>query len=158
VVNLDHFRGALVFDKWVSNSDARQAIFFRRRIRDWVDREDVSPLQKGFVTQMVDHGFAFDGHHWEFADSPLQGLYLRPLVYHGVKSLDDFQPWLDWVRHFPELVLDTAWKEIPRSWVGEDESALERMLNQLLGRRRRVEDLLLATVRAKPQCFPHWLR
>jgi len=28
----------------------------------------------GYVAQMMDHGYVFDGPHWDFPDSPLQGL------------------------------------------------------------------------------------
>ncbi len=157
VVNLADFRGALVFDKWVSNSDARQAIFFRRKIREWLDGPDVAPQQKGFIAQMVDHGYAFDGPHWEFADSPLQGIYMRPGVYAGVRTLDDFQPWLDWVRHFPESVIDAAYRELPRNWIEGGETEIERLLARLIERRARVEDLVLATVKIRSKSFPDWL-
>ena len=50
---------------------------------------------------MVDNGFVFEGPHWQLNDSPLQGLYFRPMVYRGVRGLDDFQPWLDRIVHFP---------------------------------------------------------
>jgi hypothetical protein len=151
------FRGALVLDKWVSNSDARQAIFFRRRIRDWLDDDSAAAQQKGFIAQMVDHGYAFDGPHWEYADSPLQGIYMRPGVYQGIRTLDDFQPWLDWVRHFPESVLDAAFRDMPRDWLEGTESDLERLLERLMARRRRVEDLVLATVKGRARSFPDWL-
>ena len=72
---------------------------------------------------MIDHGFAFDGPNWDFPDSPLQGLYPRRIVYQGVRSLDDFQPWLDLVLHFPEEVIDQAWKRIPPEWLEGDEEA-----------------------------------
>jgi hypothetical protein len=36
VRNLADFLGALVFDKWVSNADGRQAVFFRARLREWL--------------------------------------------------------------------------------------------------------------------------
>jgi len=36
VRNRDDFLGALVFDKWLSNADGRQAVFFRARVREWV--------------------------------------------------------------------------------------------------------------------------
>ena len=36
------------------------------------------------------------------------GLYPRRLVYETVRSLDDFQPWLDQMQHFPEEVFDSA--------------------------------------------------
>ena len=48
------------------------------------------PLRLGFVTHMMDHGYVFNGPHWKFTDSPLQGLYLRHSVYENVRSLDDF--------------------------------------------------------------------
>jgi len=157
VHNVADFRGALVLDKWVSNSDARQAIFFRRRIRDWIDDQSAAPQQKGFIAQMVDHGYAFDGPHWEFADSPLQGVYMRPGVYQGVRTLDDFQPWLDWVRHFPEHVVDAAYRELPRDWMRGDEAELERLLSRLMDRRKRVEDLVRASVQGRARSFPDWL-
>src|SRR5580700_10006092 len=34
VENLADFRGMLAFDKWMGNADARQAIFFRARLRE----------------------------------------------------------------------------------------------------------------------------
>ena len=157
VHNVADFRGVLVFDKWVSNSDARQAIFFRRRIRDWIDTSAAGPQQKGFIAQMIDHGYSFDGPHWEFADSPLQGVYTRPGVYAGVRTLDDFQPWLDWVRHFPETVVDSAYRDLPRRWIEGAEADLERLLDRLVARRARVEDLILSTVKGRPKCFPDWL-
>ena len=157
VHNVADFRGALVFDKWVSNSDARQAIFFRRRIRDWIDSAEAAPLQKGFIAHVIDNGYAFDGPHLEFADSPLQGVYMRPGVYAGVRTLDDFQPWLDWVRHFPESAIDAAYRDLPRRWLDGGDSDLERLLERLLARRARVEDLILATVKGRARSFPDWL-
>ena len=124
VTNCADFHGALVFDKWVANADSRQAVFFRARLREWLAGDAslrVHPQKLGFVALMIDHGFAFNGPHWEFADSPAHGLYLRKLVYEGVRSLDDFQPWLDRIAHFPEEVVDDAWKQIPPEWVEGDE-------------------------------------
>ncbi len=99
VVNLADFRAILVFDKWVGNADGRQSVFYRAMVRK---SERAAGAKAGFVAQMIDHGFAFNGPHWEFNDSALQGLYARRLVYESVRSLDDFQPWLEQVVHFPE--------------------------------------------------------
>lgn len=155
VVNLSHFAGALVFDKWTSNSDARQAIFFRRHIRDYLD-QPAAPNQKGFIAQMIDHGYIFDGPHWEYPDSPLQGLYFRPHVYQYIRSLDDFEPWLSRARNCPEQILDDVLRTTPRAWIEGEEEEWERLLEQLYARRRKIEHLLLATVRARPQSFPSW--
>lgn len=156
VVNLNHFLGALVFDKWTANSDARQAIFFRRRIRDWLDEPSIPALQKGFIAQMVDHGYIFDGPQWAFHDSPIQGLYFRPCVYSSVRGLDDFQPWFDRARFCPESLCDEVMRQIPESWLDGDGPLLEALLDVLMNRRGRIEHLLRATARAKAQFFPCW--
>jgi len=152
VVNLPDFRAVLVFDKWVGNADGRQSVFYRARVR----REDAPSGRPGFVARMIDHGYAFDGPNWDFSDSPLQGLYGRRAVYRGVRSLRDFEPWLDQVTHFPEEVLDRAWKSIPASWVEGDEDALERLLERLHERRARLPELIAASRAARCEPFPEW--
>lgn len=158
VVNLDEFRGMLVFDKWAGNADARQSIFFRRRIRDWLDRPEIAAQQKGFIVQMVDHGYCFDGPNWDFSDAPALGLYMRHQVYESVRCFDDLQPWFDQVRCFPENVIEQAWRQIPSSWLAEDDAALEELLSRLLARRTKLERLIEATVDARPNAFPSWRR
>jgi hypothetical protein len=156
VVNFNQFLGMLVFDKWTANADARQSIFFRARIKEWSSGAAGQHLEKGFLAQMVDHGYLFDGPHWDFCDSPLQGLYFRPLVYEHVRGWDDFEPWLSQVMDFPEEVLDDALKRVPRSWLNGDQEALERLLEQLLARRKRVPDLVRDTTRGRVNPFPRW--
>src|SRR5947209_4676060 len=131
IENRIDFLGALVFDKWVANADSRQAVFFRARAKAWTPLKGETPARTGFFAQMIDHGFAFNGPHWEFQDSPIQGLYFRTTVYDEVKSMESFQPWLEMVENFPEEVVDSAWKEIPRAWVDGDEAALENLLEGL---------------------------
>lgn len=154
VANLDHFLGALVFDKWIGNADARQAIYYRARIGQW--SAGGAGRKTGFVVSMIDHGFAFDGPNWDFPDGPLHGLAMRPLVYGQVTSLQSFQPWLDQVMGFPEEVVDQARRQIPPRWFDGDEDALDAMLERLLTRRRRVPDLIEACRRARPALFPRW--
>src|SRR5581483_4804174 len=88
VENRVDFLGMLVFDKWVANADSRQAVFFRARAKTWTPLKGESPARIGFFAQMIDHGFAFNGAHWDFPDSPIQGLYFRTSVYDEVRSLD----------------------------------------------------------------------
>jgi hypothetical protein len=153
VVNLADFRAILVFDKWVGNADGRQSVFYRALVRHG---ERAAGARPGFVARMIDHGFAFNGPHWEFTDSALQGLYARRLVYESVHSLDDFQPWLEQVVHFPEEVIDQAWKSIPADWIAGEEDALSQLLERLFERRPRLPELIAAcrTVRMNP--FPKW--
>ena len=125
VVNLADFLGVLVFDKWAANADSRQSVFYRPRFKQAVPGGTEYLTRAGFVANMMDHGYAFNGPHWTFTDSPLQGLYFRPVVYQRVRSYDDFQPWLDRVTHFPEEVVDAALKQLPPSWIEGDEESLQ---------------------------------
>jgi hypothetical protein len=156
VENRVEFLGTLVFDKWVGNADSRQAVFFRARAKTWTPLKGEAPARIGFLAQMIDHGFAFNGPHWEFQDTPLNGLYFRTSVYEEVTSLDSFQPWLDMVTNFPIEVIDAAWKEIPREWLAEDEDELERLLEGLLKRRPKVGQLIEDVRRKRASAFPKW--
>jgi hypothetical protein len=168
VENRAEFAGMLAFDQWTGNADSRQAIFFRARLKEWgtsasiesagigrsnarsasteraSDRVDKGTLRQGFVAQTIDHGFLFDGPHWRFSDSPLRGLYHRPLVYRGITGLPDFEPWLERIVHFPEEVIDWTVKQIPPAWLEGDEEDLAKLLAHLLRRRKRVPDLVEA--------------
>lgn len=156
IENRIDFLGTLVFDKWASNADSRQAVFFRARAKTWTPLKGEAPARVGFFAQMIDHGFVFNGPHWEFQDSPIQGLYFRTTVYEEVKSLDSFQPWLEMVENFPEEVVDSAWKEIPRTWVEGDGDELEAMLERLLKRRSQVPMLVNEMRQKRTSAFPNW--
>jgi len=151
VSNLADFLAVLVFDKWMANADGRQCIFFRARVEDWQ-----AVVRKAFVAVMIDHGFVFNGPHWNFMESALQGLYPRKVVYDRVRSLDDFQPWLDQVVNFPEEVVDQAFRQIPPEWLEGEEDELERLLEKLLRRRERVPDIISEARQARINPFPNW--
>ncbi len=156
VENIRQFAGMLVVDKWLSNADARQSIFVRARIKDYVPAAGGQRAHVGFIALMMDHGFCFDGPHWRYTESPIQGIYFRPSVYSSIRGLDDFQPWLDRVTHFPEQVIDDAVKRIPPEWLDGDEQDLENLLARLMARRRRVRDLLEDCKRGRTNPFPNW--
>ena len=156
VTNRQDFMGLLAFDQWTGNADSRQAIFYRARLREWLPSFEAHPQKLGFVAQMVDHGFVFDGPNWRFGDSPLLGVYFRPTVYHNVNGWDDFQPWLERIMHFPENVVDQAVRQIPPSWIEGEESSLTQLLEQLMRRRKRVPDMIDNCSRSKSSLFPNW--
>ncbi|MEB2364395.1 MAG: hypothetical protein HUU41_14995 [Bryobacteraceae bacterium] len=155
VENLDHFAGTLVLDKWMGNADARQSIFLRAQLKEW-NLNKTHPARKGFVAIMIDHGYVFDGPQWTFSDSPLQGLYFRPLVYRGVRSEESFEPWLSRVSTFPEEVMDEAWRQIPKEWLDGDEDELELLLTKLLRRRKNLPAYLRDSAKARTHPFPDW--
>ena len=154
VANLREFSAMLAFDKWTGNADGRQAVFFRSRLKQWT--ASGAPTRPGFLAWMIDEGFLFNGPHWDFPDSPVQGLYHRPLVYESISSLDDLQPLLDQVANFPTHVVDEAYRSVPLQWLDGEEDALEQLLEKLVRRARRVPDLIADCRRAKPALFPNW--
>src|SRR5450755_298414 len=153
VVNKNDLLGVLVFDKWAANGDARQAIFCRKEPQQGSVFADTS-RDYGFVAHMIDHGYMFGGPYWSFGDSPLQGLYFRPTIYKNVRSLNDFQPWLDAVLCFSEDVLDEARRQIPPEWLIGEQSALDALLAKLMSRRRRVPELIWEATRCSVNPFP----
>lgn len=156
VANAEQFLAVLVFDRWVANADGRQSVFFRAQLKDWLSRPGIPPRKMGFVALMIDHGFSFNGPHWDFPESALAGLYPRRAVYSKVRSIGDFDPWLTRVMNFPEQVLDRALRQIPPDWIGNDDDDLDRMLNRLLDRRKRIPELLYSCRDAIGNSFPLW--
>jgi hypothetical protein len=157
VANAEQFLAILVFDRWAGNADGRQSVFFRAQLKDWLARPGVPPRKAGFVTLMIDHGFVFNGPHWNFTESALTGLYPRRMVYQNVKSLADFEPWLSRVINFPAEVIDKALRKLPPEWVADDRSELESMLETLLRRRERMAELLCSCREAPGNPFPRWI-
>ncbi len=155
VENLAEFAGVLAFDKWTGNADSRQAIFFRARIQGPGAR-DSGTERLGFVAEMMDNGYVFDGPHWRFSDSPVQGLYFRHQVYSGIRGWADFEPWLERIRHFPGEIVDEALKQIPPAWLEGEGGELENLLARLLARRKRVADLILECRTGRADPFPAW--
>ena len=145
VVNLADFCGMLAFDKWTCNTNGRQAIFFRAR------------GESHYRAQMIDQGFCFNACEWNFPDAPLRGLYARHRVYEFARGLESFEPWLERVEtKMTEAVLDEVYKEIPSEWYDFQTDALERMLEQLLRRRKLVRELIVSAWKSSAQPFPNW--
>ncbi len=156
VHNLDHFRAALVADRWLGNSDARQAVFFRAHLKELAAGTDQHPLKKAFLAQMIDHGYIFNGPHWDFADAPMHSIYFRHLVYEAVTSIDSFEPWLSQVANFPVEALDEAVRTLPPAWIDEDAPAIEKLCDTLMKRRKRIADGVKDVQRGQVNPFQNW--
>jgi hypothetical protein len=156
VENMQEFAGVLVFDKWTGNADARQSIFLRARLKEYSPSLQVHRARVGFLALMIDHGYIFNGPHWEFVDWPAAGLYFRHSVYADVRGLTSFEPWLERVRSFPESVVDEALRSLPPWWLNGDSEAVYQLLERLMRRRARVADALLALRNGSLNPFPCW--
>jgi hypothetical protein len=151
VLNLSDFCGIFVFDKWTCNTNGRQAIFFR----------DAGVRARGgdpgrYWAEMIDNGFCFNAGEWNFPDAPLRGLYMRHCVYASVRGLQQFAEWLERVQRVAEDTLEEIYGEIPPEWYEHDADAMEKMLEQLLRRRKLVPELIVSAWKSSAQPFPNW--
>ena len=151
--NIGEYAGALVFDQWTGNADARQTVFYRAAVEG---TDNFKPPRNRFVALLIDNGFVFGGPEWAFHDSPSRGLYHRPQVYAKIQGWSSFEPWIERLRHFPEEIIDRALRSLPPHWVGTDGDELEALLERLMRRRARVSDLIEAVRDSHSNPFPDW--
>ncbi len=165
VRNLADFLGIFVFDKWTCNTNGRQAIFFREPedragppsgpVPDAVP-DAVSSLAP-YAAMMIDHGFCFNAGEWDFPDAPLRGLYARHRVYQSVAGMEAFEPWIERLeKRITKEALGEEAGRIPPEWYQHDWDSLERLLERLYARRKRVRELILAARNSGRDPFPNW--
>jgi hypothetical protein len=146
VKNLREFAGMLVIDKWTCNANGRQAVFLRR------------PREKQYTATFIDQGYCFNAGEWKFADAPLRGVYARNLVYRDVVNWESFEPWLTRVEEMdPQRVWAVA-ETVPPEWYGSDVTEIERLMEQLLARRKRVRELITQFRESSRGPFPNWMK
>ena len=134
VANVGDFVGALVADKWLGNTDSRQAIFFR------VGTGSALP-SRTWVCQMIDHGMCFDGRNWKLEDRLLSGVYINPAVYDSVLGWNQLEPWFQAADEIDEADFCEVIASAPWEWIGE-ETELWQLVDRLIARRRRIPDLI----------------
>jgi hypothetical protein len=156
VTNIAEFCGMLVFDKWTCNTNGRQAIFFRDADGAAHSLERGAGTAARYCARMIDNGFCFNAGEWNFPDAPLRGLYARQRVYQGVRGMDSFDAWIARVERIEESALEEIYGQIPPEWYDGDADALEKMLEQLLRRKKLVRELIVSAWRSSAQPFPNW--
>jgi hypothetical protein len=149
VTNLEIFAGALCFDKWMCNTNGRQAVFVPVRVPD--------SEQVRYEARLIDFGFVCNAGQWDFPDAPLRGLYARCCVYDGVRGLDSFEPWLTRIEKVmtADRIGEVA-GSVPLEWYDADRGALERLIEQLDRRRQRVRELIQDARNTYRQPFRNW--
>lgn len=146
VRNPEAFLGALVFDKWTCNCDGRQMVFHR----------PVRSRRSAYNVLMIDQGFCFNCGEWNFPDSPIRSLYQRRVVYNSVRGLNSFEPFLSSVENLEEAELQEYASNIPEEWYEGKRSDLDRLVEDLYRRRRRVRQAILDTKNCDLRPFPNW--
>ena len=144
VRNLAEFAGMLCIDKWAGNCNGRQAVFERR------------PRERKYRATFIDQGFCFNAGEWTFPDSPLRGIYARNKVYARVTGWESFEPWLSRVESMEAGVLWEIAEAVPPEWYGGNTAVIERLMEQMLGRRSRVRELIASFRDSEREPFPMW--
>ena len=146
VKNLNEFAGMLVIDKWTCNSNGRQAVFYK------------GPREKRYSATFIDQGYCFNAGEWKFIDAPLRGVYARNLVYGRITGWESFEPWLSRVK---ELDTQTIWaiaETVPPEWYGGDLGEMEMLVERLIERRSRIEELVTLFRESSRKPFPNWMK
>lgn len=146
VRNLDEFSGMLAFDKWVCNSDSRQAVFIRHA------------REGKYKAVFIDHGYCFNAAEWTFPDAPVRGAYAWNEVYAGVTGWESFEPWLSRLEEMNEDLIAGCGNIVPPGWYESDNEALEKLLASLIKRRSRIRELIESFQHSSRKPFPNWQR
>lgn len=144
VRNLEDFLGVLVLDKWLGNTDARQAVFWRLS------------GQRKYRASFIDHGYCFNVGDWNFPDYPLRGVFAKNEVYEAVQGWDSFEPWLSRVEQLEEEKIWEIASAIPPAWYGSAWKELEALVQALIARQPAVRDLIEAFRVSSRRPFPRW--
>jgi hypothetical protein len=144
VHNLTEFAGILALDKWTCNINGRQAVFRKAR------------QGQRFKAIFIDQGHCFHAGDWKLIDASLGGVFAENSVYRGITGWASFEPWLSRIENFAPERLRAFSEIIIPEWYGGDLSALESLIEQLLARRRRVSELIMAFRESARVPFPNW--
>jgi len=144
VRNLNAFAGMLAFDKWTCNTNGRQAVFWKKT------------YDKKYTLTFIDQGYCFNAGEWNYPDSPLRGVYPRNEAYAEVQGWESFEPWLSRIENADPQMLWEAAENVPPEWYGSSITDLENLIEQLIGRRSRVRELVEAFRLSSRDPFPNW--
>jgi hypothetical protein len=142
--NLEQFAGILAFDKWTGNSDYRQVVYRR------------GAGGRGYSAVFIDQGSCFNLGGWNFRDAPLKGVFSQNGAYSGVTDWNSFEPWLSRIEQFnPQLLWEIA-EAVPPEWYRGDSCELDKLVEKLISRRRRVRELIDQFRQSSRVPFPNW--
>jgi len=134
VVNLPDLILSFAFDKWVNQTDSRQAIFIRERSPD--------PGGK-FRAYLIDHGLSFGGSRWEMKDGALNGLYHDRSIYDTPSLAAECHAAVDRIQQIPEQSMFSIEEEIPPEWLeAGDRRDMDRLLDLLCERRTKLHETI----------------
>jgi hypothetical protein len=131
VSNLDDFGKAFVADRWLYQSDRRQAIFVRDRT--------LAVGETRMKAYFIDNGMAFDGSSWQLREAVGHGLYMDRTVYGLVDMPAICDQTVSQIESFSERQLFWSLATLPECWLSaDDKDELKRLLMDLHKKRLRL--------------------
>ena len=141
IANLPDLLFALVFDKWVNQTDTRQAIFIRERSA----ADTPTPTLR---TYLIDQGLCFGGSRWEFEELPLAGLFHDRSIYSSIDLEAVCHANVEKIQQLSDECLFSTIQDLPEEWLqAEDRDELNRLLETLAKRRLTLHDTVDRTLR-----------
>ena len=139
VSNIHEFTAMTVFDKWLGQTDTRQAVFVR-------ERGGNQPVR--FRAYFIDNGLCFGGNRWEFQDAALHGRYIDKTVYSMMDLLEHSDRVIASIQQLSGEDLDAAASSVPASWFATgDDAALSHLLGAVKQRRHALPLLIERSTR-----------
>ena len=130
VENVTDFATMFVIDRWLDNSDLRQAIFFRSA---------AGILQASFI----DHGKCLGGSSWEFQDVGTRDLIYSKSIYELVDMKSLTRCAVDKIQAVSAEQFEAFAMQVPTAWLApHDQDHLGALIAELQNRQARLSDLM----------------
>jgi hypothetical protein len=134
VANLSDFAKAFVVDRWLGNTDSRQAVFVRQRGKSG---------NFALRAYLLDHDRIFGGSRWELNSAPSHGLWSDRSIYKLLDMQALCEETLEKSDSLTEVDFYRIIRSIPQSWFGEgDDSALTDLLSRVYRRKTDLRCLI----------------
>ena len=138
--NRESFLGALLFDLWANQSDARQAVFLQ-------DLEN-----RSISATFIDHGALFGQHNAGCSTKRIRAMYLDPEIYENLDVDSALPKWEDRIATLSEstlaMLIERA--DIPTQWYTPID--ITKVVSRLAERRELLggyADLIRASIKCR---------
>ncbi len=138
------FGGMLAFDKWISNTDSRQAVFVR------------GTGDTHYRTHFIDQSQCFAGAKWQLTFNSAQGLSQQSQVYRDITGWESFEPFIESLMSASPAIVWAIAQDIPTEWYEGRRGDLEALIESLLRRRSSMYALVDKQRVCTPHLFPLW--
>jgi hypothetical protein len=145
VINLADFAKTWVTDKWLYQTDTRQAIFARTRVPGGAF---------AMRAYMIDHGMCFGGTLWALHDEQYVKRDLNHLVCRRLDMHRDCAKWATALQEMDHEALNCAASTIPETWFEHNDRECLAHLMQLVRIRQRKLCVIIERHLASLELWP----